>query len=159
MPEVIEKKRKINHGHNVKIARWDWKRKTQDELADLLKVHQCDISELDKKEVIEDDKLDQISTVLDVPVEFLKNFSLEDAINSYSLHNYATYEMTQTNSDSASGNEVVQQKIIENQENIYEPIDKITELYELRVNDAKTIGTLEEKVRQLERENGILKKK
>lgn len=143
--------KQIHHGQNVRLAR-TWKNMTQDTLADKLGMYQTDISTLEQKETIEDKTLEKIAQAMDVPIDFFKSFDLGDNIKSYSVTNQDTYEMTQTNSDTATGNDVVQQKtvenefsmahgenstgdimeqkIIENQENIYNPLDKVTELYE-----------------------------
>jgi len=122
-------RRKAKHGPNAKIARI-CKNMTQDSLAFKMEMSQSKISALELQDEIDDVTLDKLAAALEVPVDFLKDFVPEETIDSYIVNNNDTYEMTQTNSDSASGNDVVQQKIVEKEENIYYPLDKVTELYE-----------------------------
>lgn len=129
MEAVAEKKKRVNHGKNLRIAR-TCQNVTQEDLAFRVNMSQSKVSALELEEVIEDSLLDTFALALDVPVGFLKNFIPEEAMNIYNVNNTETYEMTQTNSDNAMGNDVVQQKVIENQENIFYPIDKVSELYE-----------------------------
>jgi|SRR5690348_2731480 len=75
--------------------------------------NQRKISLLEQKEVIEEPLLQQVATVLKVPVEAIKNFDEEAAINIIGN--------TVTNHDNAS---------VFNYYPTFNPFDKIVELYE-----------------------------
>lgn len=94
-----------------------------------------------------DKMLDRISKVLDIQIDFFTYFTLGDLVNSYNVNNSDTYELNQTNPDSFSGNDVVQQKIIANQENTYHPLDKVTELYERLLGNEREIAELKAKLK------------
>lgn len=128
MQEIKEKKR-VHQGRNMRLARI-WKNMTQETLADKLNLYQTDISALEQKETIDDAMLERIAREMNIPKDFLTDFDLDTTMQSYNINNDDSYEMTQTNSDSSSGNDVVQQKIVGTEENIYNPLDKVTELYE-----------------------------
>ena len=148
MEEVKEGKR-IHHGHNVRLAR-TWKNITQEALADKLNIYQTDVSTLEQKETIDDKMLDKIAKAMNVPLDFFTNFDLGSTMNSYNVNNNETYEMTQTNSDTASGNDFVQQKIVEREEIIYNPLDKVTELYERLLKEKEQlIERLEKQIEKL----------
>jgi transcriptional regulator with XRE-family HTH domain len=157
MDAVAEKKTGVHHGRNLRIAR-TCENVTQEDLAFRVDMSQSKISALELQEVIDDDTLDKVATALEVPVSFLKNFRPKDAIKSYSVTNNQTYEMTQTNSDSASGNCIVQQKVVEKQENIYYPLEKITELYDKLLQEKdKQIDKLEKQLSSFQKQVDELK--
>jgi len=95
--------------------------------------NQKKVSLLEQKETIEDDLLQQVAKVLKVPVEAIKNFDKETALNIFSN--------TYTNND----NSATVQGYIVNYNPSFNPIDKIVELYEALVKSEK------EKVELLER--------
>lgn len=98
-----EEPKKIHHGHNVRRFREMFGLK-QEALAIELGPDwsQKKVSRLEENEVIDDDILKQVADVLKVPVDAIKNFSEEAAVNffntfhdttisgagSFSSHNY-----------------------------------------------------------------------
>ncbi len=156
--EAIAKKKNINQGRNIRLAR-NWKGVTQEALAFDLSLSQKQISEIEAKETIDDALLDKIAASLQVPSDFLKTFEMENIMNSYVLNNHETYEMSQTNSENASGNDLVQQKVIENQTINY-PVDDIKDLYSKLLDEKdKQIIRFENHVNELKREIEALKGK
>jgi len=127
--EETKEKKKVHHGHNLRLGR-TWKNMTQDTLADKLGLYQTDISALEQKETIDDIMLDKIAKAMSIPKDFFTDFDLDATMNSYNVVNNDTYTMSVL--DNATGNELNQLKnqTIENQENIYNPLDKVSELYE-----------------------------
>lgn len=103
----------IHEGRNVKRLREILGIK-QDALAVELDMTQQNVSQLESRETIEPDLLIQIAGVLKVPVEAIKNFSEDMAINivSSTLHG--------SSFANANYNPVFN----------FNPIDKIIELYE-----------------------------
>ncbi len=85
--------------------------------------NQRKISLLEQKELVEQELLEQVAKVLKVPVEAIKNFDEEAAINIVSN--------TVNNHDNASGNSLFSYYPT------FNPIDKIVELYEALVKSEK----------------------
>lgn len=125
MEAVAEKKKKINHGRNIRIAR-TCQNITQEDLAFRVNLSQSKVSAFELDEIIEDVVLDKFATALNIPVGFLKNFEPEEVINSYNVYEN---EISMTQAENSQG-DINIQKIIEQEENIYNPIDKVSELYE-----------------------------
>jgi len=127
--EDIKEGKRIHHGHNLRLAR-TWKNMTQETLADKLNIFQTDVSALEQKETIDNKMLDKIAQAMEIPVDFFTDFDLGSTMNSYSVNNHTTYTMS--TGEQATGNELNQLKnqTIENQENIYNPLDTVKELYE-----------------------------
>ena len=92
--------------------------------------NQRKISLLEQKEVIEPELLEQVAKVLKVPVDSIKNFDEEAAINVISN--------TFTSTDNSTLNAV-------NHYCTFNPIDKIVELYEALVKSEKEKVALLEK--------------
>ena len=90
--------------------------------------NQRKISLLEQKEVIEQDLLEQVARVLKVPVEAIKNFDEEAAINVIG-NNYH---------DNSTSNV--------NYHCTFNPIDKIVELYEALVKSEKEKAALLERI-------------
>ncbi len=145
MEAVAEKKKKIHHGRNIRIVRTS-QNVTQEDLAFRLNLSQSKVSALELDEVIEDAVLDKFATALNVPVNFLKNFEPEEVINSYNVYEN---EITMTQTENSQG-DINVQKIIEKEENIYNPIDKVSELYERLLKEKdKQIDELKKEVEKL----------
>jgi len=121
----------LHEGRNVKRIREILGVK-QDTLASELGLSQQAISQLEQKEALEKDMLEKIAAVLKVPVEAIKNFDEQAAINviSNTFHDH-------------SANNV-------NYQCTFNPLEKMVELYEALIKSEK------EKVEILER---ILNKK
>lgn len=124
-----------NRGENVR--RWrSILSLTQEELAEKLNIAQPKVSNLEQQEVIDDEILEEISKAIGIPVKLLKECDHED--NMTKIINFF-------NSDSGT------QTLIENQHQINNPIEKISELYERIVElTAKNIR-LEAEMEQLKR--------
>ncbi len=90
----------------------------QEVLAFDLDISQQKISQLEQKEIIENDLLQKISEVMKIPVEAFQNFDEEQAINLIS--NNASFENCQ------------QPAFFNNQPN-FNPIDKVIELYDEKI--------------------------
>ncbi|QIK53803.1 helix-turn-helix transcriptional regulator [Dysgonomonas sp. HDW5B] len=145
MEAVAEKKKKVHHGRNIRIVRTS-QNVTQEDLAFRLNLSQSKVSALELDEVIEDAVLDKFATALNVPVNFLKNFEPEEVINSYNVYEN---EITMTQTENSQG-DINVQKIIEKEENIYNPIDKVSELYERLLKEKdKQIDELKKEVEKL----------
>lgn len=84
--------------------------------------NQRKISLLEQKEVIEEELLAEVAKVLKVPVEAIKNFDEEAAVNVISN--------TFTSNDSSTLNAI-------NHYCTFNPLDKIVELYEALVKSEK----------------------
>ena len=112
---------KIHQGRNVKRIREILGIK-QDALAFDLNLSQQAISQLEQKESIDPALLEEISKALKVPVEAIKNFDEQAAINiisnTFTSHDHSTLNAVNPNCS-------------------FNPIDKIVELYEALVKNEK----------------------
>jgi len=70
----------VHHGHNIKRLREILGIK-QDAIAAEFRITQQAVSDLEKKVHISDEILEKIAHVLNVPVEAIKNFNDETAVN------------------------------------------------------------------------------
>ena len=111
----------VHEGRNVKRIREILGIK-QDTLAYDLGISQQSISQLEQKETLDKELLERISTILNVPVEAIKNFDAEAAINIISN--------TFTSQDNSTLNAI-------NPYCTFNPIDKIVELFEKLVESEK----------------------
>lgn len=85
--------------------------------------NQKKVSLLEQKDIIDDPLLEQIASLLKVPVEAIRNFDEEKVVNIISN--------TVNNSDSATGNSLF------NYYPTFNPIEKIIELYDKLVASEK----------------------
>jgi len=107
---------KIHEGHNVKRIREILGIK-QDALAFDLNLSQQAISQLEQKESIDPALLEEISKALKVPVEAIKNFDEQVAVNIISnTFNNNSHDNSTFNALNANPT--------------FNPIDKVVELYE-----------------------------
>lgn len=104
--------KKVHQGRNIKRIREILGIK-QDALAYDLGLSQQAISQLEQKEVLEQEMLEKVANALKISPEAIKNFSEEVAINIIQ-HNY------EGSTNNYSGNYYC----------TFNPIDKIVELYE-----------------------------
>lgn len=113
---------KIHQGRNVKRFR-EMLGIKQEGLAIALgdDWNQKKVSLLEQKETIEDDLLEQVARVLKVPVEAIKNFDEQAAINivSNTFHDFKDNSIASAMNYQCSFN----------------PIDKVVELYERMLKD------------------------
>ena len=104
--------RRNSHGANLK--RWrEWRGIKQEVLADKIGVSQATLSGYEKKDELEPEVLEKITKALDIPIEAITELNEGALINIYS----GTWQDNATVARS-----------IQNQ--IFNPIDKIVELYE-----------------------------
>lgn len=121
-----EETKTVHQGRNVKRIR-EMLGVKQEALASDLGLTQQAVSQLEQKEALDKETLQRIAEVLKVPVDAIKNFDDEGAINiiSNSFH------------DEASAYSV-------NYKCNFNPIDKVVELYEaLLKSEREKIGLLE----------------
>jgi transcriptional regulator with XRE-family HTH domain len=109
----------VHEGRNVKRIREILGVK-QDTLAMDLGLSQQAISQLEQKEALDADMLSKIAAVLKVPVEAIKNFDEQAAINIIAI-NFNSHDHSTMNGV--------------NYYPTFNPIDKIVELYERMLKD------------------------
>ena len=122
--EVMTSCNNIHHGRNIKRLR-EMLGVKQEAIAVELNITQQAMSKLERKEQIEDEILEKIAKVLKVPVESIKSFSDESAINiiasTFNDSSFVGYKPT------------------------FNPIEKVIELYE------RMLKSEQEKVALLEK--------
>ena len=115
----------IHHGRNIKRLR-EMLGIKQEAIAVELNITQQAMSKLERKEQIEDETLERISKVLKMPVESIKNFSDESAINviasTFNDSSFVGYKPT------------------------FNPLDKVIELYERMLKSEREKVALLEKL-------------
>ena len=117
---------KVHHGRNIKRLR-EMLGVKQEFIARELNMTQQAISKLEQKETLEDEILEKVSSVLNVPVDAIKNLN-EEATNSYINTFYDNHG----------------HGFFANNFN-FNPVDKIVELYE------RLLATEREKVAMLQK--------
>ena len=117
--ELAMNEKIVHEGRNVKRIR-EMLGVKQDALAYDLGLSQQAISQLEQKEALDTDMLEKIAKVLKVPVEAIKNFDEQAAINiiatTFSSHDHSTMNGV-------------------NFHPTFNPIDKVIELYERMLKD------------------------
>jgi len=124
--------RKVHHGRNIKRLR-EMLGVKQEYIASELNMTQQTISKLEQKEEIEDEVLDKVAKVLNVPVDAIKNLNEETTTKYINTFNDSQGHFFSTNINCN-----------------FNPIDKVVELYERLLTAEK------EKVSMLEK---LLEKK
>jgi transcriptional regulator with XRE-family HTH domain len=116
--------KKVHQGRNIKMFREILGSK-QEALALDLNVTQASISKLEAREEIEYETLQKIAEILNVPVEAIKNFDEDSAINvianTFNNHDHSSPQFA---------------TLINNSPN-FDPLDKIVELYERMLQQQK----------------------
>lgn len=116
--------KKVHQGRNIKKFREILGSK-QEALALDLNVTQASISKLEAREEIEYKTLQKIAEILNVPVEAIKNFDEDSAINvianTFNNHDHSSPQFA---------------TLINNSPN-FDPLDKIVELYERMLQQQK----------------------
>ena len=137
----------VHHGHNIRRTRIE-KNIKQDALAALVNMTQPNVSKYEKMRVIEDERLNRFARALNVPVEYLK--TLEEDAPSVVFENITNN--VHDNKDSSVP--ITGYKGQDATTNSFNPIDKITELYErlLKEKDEK-YAALEKRIQSLEQQN------
>lgn len=111
-------------GRNISRIR-ELKDMKQEALAEALGISQQTISNIEKSETVDEQKLIDIAKVLGVSVEALKNFS-EEAVFNY----FNTFNESVSNSSFGQGAN-------NNYDCTFNPLDKVVELYERLVQAEK----------------------
>jgi len=146
---TTESKKKINQGRNIRLAR-NWKGVSQESLAQNLEIGQKMLSKIERKETVEDEWLDKIAASLDVPVDFLKTFEMDEFLKNYSLN---IYESPLTNNSGEYSQEIVTQQVGEQDivNNTY-PIDEIKDLYNKLLEEKdKQIALFQKRIEELQK--------
>lgn len=140
--EELQIGRGVHHGHNIRRTRVE-KDIKQEAMAQLVHLSQPAISKYEKMSVIDDEMLQRFARALDVPVDYLK--TLEE--------NAPSIVFESITNDIHDNTDVTSVGLIENDNrtNYFNPLDKITELYErlLKEKDER-YATLEARIQKLE---------
>ncbi|WP_455584006.1 helix-turn-helix domain-containing protein [Bacteroides sp.] len=136
----------VHHGHNIRRIRIE-KGIKQDAMAKLMNLSRPAVSKYEQTKVIDDEMLHRFSKALDVPVEYLK--ALEENAPSVVFENI-TNDVHDNNDSVVNSTGYAN---VQNATNIFNPIDKITELYErlLKEKDEK-YAALEQRIKNLEQQ-------
>jgi transcriptional regulator with XRE-family HTH domain len=122
---------KKHHGRNVRRLREILGVK-QESIALVLSISQQAMSKLEQKDEIDDETLERISNILGVPANSIKNFNDEAAVNIIA----STFsELSFNDSSSLVG-----------YKQVFNPIEKMAELYERMLKVEQEKNTLLEKV-------------
>lgn len=142
--EDLQIGRRVHQGHNIKRTRIE-KEIKQEALAQLVHLSQPVISKYEKMSMIDEEMLQRFARALEVPVDYLK--TLEEDAPSIVFESITNDIHDNADIDSINANHA---NNIENQ--INNPIDKITELYErlLKEKDEK-YAALEARIQNLEK--------
>ena len=137
---------RVHHGHNIRRFRIE-KNMNQEVLSQLVHLSQSAVSKYEQMRVIDDEMLHRFSRALGVPFEYLK--SLEEDAQTVVFENN-----TVNNNDQASANIGYTEdsdNSVDNRVNNFNPIEKITELYErlLKEKDEK-YAALERRLQNIE---------
>lgn len=135
---------RVHHGHNIRRTRIE-KNIKQEAMVDLVHLSQPAISKYENLKVIDDEMLLRFARALNVPVDYLK--TLEEEAPSVVFEN-----ITNNVSDSAVSVDQGTDMDKENTNtNNFNPLDKITELYErlLKEKDEKLLA-FEKRIQELE---------
>lgn len=136
---------RVHHGRNIRRTRIE-KKLGQEALSKLVSLSQPAVSRYEKTKVIDDEMLHRFARALDVPFEYLKTLE-EDAKTIVFESNVVN------NNDQAGANTHVGYSEDENNNtSVFNPIEKITELYErlLHEKDEK-FAALERRLEHLEK--------
>lgn len=140
--EDLQIGRRVHQGHNIKRTRIE-KEIKQEALAQLVHLSQPVISKYEKMSMIDEEMLQRFARALEVPVDYLK--TLEEDAPSIVFESITNDIHDNADIDSINGSAA-------NIENSFNPIDKITELYErlLKEKDEK-YAALEARIQNLEK--------
>lgn len=139
----------VHHGRNIRRIRIE-KGIKQGAMADLVHLSQSVVCRYEQSRVIDDEMLRRFAKALDVPVDVLKTmeedaptFIIENTMND--VHDNKDSSITPTTAAAGYSNN-------QTTSNTFNPIDKITELYErlLKDRDDKIVA-LEQRIKDLEK--------
>lgn len=144
---------RVHHGRNIRRTRIE-KNMNQEGLSELVHLSQPAVSKYEKMRVIDDEMLQRFARALNVPFDYLKTLEEDETVvfenNTVNNNdqgsgganiNIGTVKSYTEDSDSSNDNRV----------NNFNPIDKITELYErlLKEKDEK-YAALERRLQHIE---------
>ena len=144
---------RVHHGRNIRRTRIE-KDMNQEGLSELVHLSQPAVSKYEKMKVIDDEMLQRFARALNVPFDYLK--TLEEDAQTVVFENN-----TVNNSEQSSGGANISMGIVksdtedsinDSRVNNFNPIDKITELYErlLKEKDEK-YAALERRLQNIEK--------
>lgn len=126
----------VHHGHNIRRIR-QRKGLKQDAMAALVNLSQQTVSRYEAAREIDEEMLQRFAKALDVPVETLENMG-EDGMTVFIENNNVT----------ASENDNIElgsYRADDHSEKIFNPIDKVVELYERLLKEEKDRNDVLEK--------------
>ena len=139
-------KDRVHHGHNIKRIRQRQGLK-QEVMADLVHMSQQTVSRYEGMKIIDLEILNRFAKALKVPVELLEN--LEEDAPSVFIENITN----NNNGEKYTNNSVGVQEYTDESHNTFNPIEKITELYERLLQEEKDRNkALEERISALEQQ-------
>ena len=144
---------RVHHGRNIRRTRIE-KDMNQEGLSELVHLSQPAVSKYEKMKVIDDEMLQRFARALNVPFDYLK--TLEEDAQTVVFENN-----TVNNSEQSAGGVNISMGIVksdtedsinDSRVNNFNPIDKITELYErlLKEKDEK-YAALERRLQNIEK--------
>jgi len=135
---------RVHHGRNIRRTRVE-KNMNQEGLSELVHLSQPAVSKYEKMRVIDDEMLQRFARALNVPFDYLK--TLEEDAQTVVFENITNNGNAATNANIGFVDEVGE----DNRVNNFNPIDKITELYErlLKEKDEK-YAALERRLQHIE---------
>lgn len=144
---------RVHHGRNIRRTRIE-KNMNQEGLSELVHLSQPAVSKYEKMKVIDDEMLQRFARALNVPFDYLK--TLEEDAQTVVFENN-----TVNNSEQSAGAANITMGIVKSDTedsindsriNNFNPIDKITELYErlLKEKDEK-YAALERRLQNVEK--------
>lgn len=135
---------RVHHGRNIRRTRIE-KNIKQEALSESVHLSQPAISKYEKMKVIDDEMLQRFARALNVPFDYLK--TLEEDAQTVVFENITNNGNAGANANIGFVDEVGEDNRINN----FNPIDKITELYErlLKEKDEK-YAALERRLQHIE---------
>lgn len=139
---------RVHHGHNIRRTRIE-KDMNQEVLSNLVHLSQSAVSKYEKMRVIDDEMLHRFARALDVLFEYLK--SLEEDAQTVVFENNIVNNNDQGGANLNLGTVKTCEVDNDNRVNNFNPIEKITELYErlLKEKDEK-YAALERRLQNIE---------
>ena len=144
---------RVHHGRNIRRTRIE-KNMNQEGLSELVHLSQPAVSKYEKMKVIDDEMLQRFARALNVPFDYLK--TLEEDAQTVVFENNTVNNSVQSAGGANISMGIVksdtEDSINDSRVNNFNPIDKITELYErlLKEKDEK-YAALERRLQNIEK--------
>lgn len=144
---------RVHHGRNIRRTRIE-KNMNQEGLSELVHLSQPAVSKYEKMKVIDDEMLQRFARALNVPFDYLK--TLEEDAQTVVFENNTVNDSEQNTGGAKISTGIVksdtEDTINDNRISNFNPIDKITELYErlLKEKDEK-YAALERRLQHIEK--------